>query len=244
MKRVLLLALATFPLIACGGAVDESEEVSSSAADLSLSATDWLIDFDQVLPVPGWPGFGSATAIPANSIIDNSYAGYGVTFSCVQCTSGHVYARPSSAGSNGASLIDPNASVFGFFDARFGAVRAEFTTPRSWVSIEARPILPAEFVGTPINMPWIEAYDANGTFLSKTLYPIAYGQPGWGTAQTLTINVGSAVIKAVRFSSRAIVGTPPVYGEFDNLRFNGDPIVLTPVEKPPIVRPIKLTPAP
>jgi hypothetical protein len=242
MKRLLLLALAALPLVACGGAVDEAEDSASSNAELTLPASDRLIDFDQVLSVPAFPSFGS-TPVVNGSIVDGSYTGgYGVTFSCVSCTSGHAFARVISSGNNGVTLIDPASSFLPFFDARNGALKAEFSTPRSWVSIEARPVLAPEFAGTPVGMPWLEAYDSNGTFLSKTLYPITFGQAGWGSVQTLTVSSTTAAIKFVRFSSRAVAGTPPVYGEFDNLRFNGDPLVLVPVEKPPIRRLIPLTP--
>lgn len=242
MKRLLLLAFTALPLIACGGSIDEAEESASTSAELTLPATDRLVDFDQVLTSPAFPSFGS-TPVAAGSIVDTRYtAGYGVTFSCVSCTSGHAFARPISSGSNGVSLIDPASSFLPFFDARNGAVKAEFATPRSWVSIDARPVLAPEFAGTPVGMPWLEAYDSNGNFLSKMLYPITFGQTGWGSVQTLTVSSTTAAIKFVRFSSRAVAGTPPVYGEFDNLRFNGDLLVLVPVEKPPILRPITLTP--
>ena len=239
MNRVLLLAICALPLVACGAAVDGADEAASTSSELILPAVDGLVDFDQVLAAPAFPSFG-ATPVAANSIVDTSYTGYGVTFSCVSCATGHAYARPISSGSNGVSLIDPSSSILPFFDARSGALKAEFSTARSWVSIDARPVLPPEYVGTPVGMPWLEAYDANGTLLAKTLYPFSYGQAGWGSMQTLVVSASSAAIKYVRFSSRAVAGTPPVYGEFDNLRYNGDPLVLVPIEKPPIRRLVAL----
>ncbi len=91
-------------------------------------------------------------------------------------------------------------------------------------------MLPPEYAGTPTNLPWLEAYDANGNKLGETLYPIAYGQSGYGNAQTLTFTASSAVIKTVRFSSQHSSG-PAVYGTFDNLRANG--VILIPRQVPP-----------
>jgi hypothetical protein len=189
---------------------------------MRLPSTDVLIDFDQV----------NGAAVAADSIVDTTYAGSGVTFSCVACASGHAFARWPGTGTQGISLIAPSSSVLPFFDSRDGAVTATFNSPRSWVSIDAAPVLPPEYLGTPVGMPWIEAYDANGNLLQKTLYPIAYGQPSYGSAQTLTVNTGAANIKLVRFSSRWVSGTPSVYGTFDNLRFNGDPIIFKPIPLP------------
>lgn len=235
MMRALLLAFTALPLVACSAAVDDSEETAAAMTEQELRIVDGWVDFDQVFAAPAFPTFGS-TPVPAGAIVDTSYAGYGVTFSCVVCSSGHAYARPISSGSNGVTLVDPATSVLPFFDARNGAVKAEFATARSWVSIDARPVLPPEFVGVPVGMPWLEAYDASGNLLMKTLYPFTFGQAGWGSAQTLVVSAPSASIKYVRFSSRYVANTPPVYGEFDNLRFNGDPLVRVPIEKPPIFR--------
>jgi hypothetical protein len=232
MRTLLLIACAALPLVACGGAADDTEGAASSSDALTWPARDQWVDFDQVLASPIFPTLGS-TPVANGSVVDTAYTGYGVTLSCVVCTSGHAFARALSNANNGVSLVDPQTSVLPYFDARNGAVIATFNTGRSWVSIDAAPVLPPEFKGTPVSMPWIEAYDANGNFLAKTLYPIAYGQPGYGDAHTLTVSSGSASIKSVRFSSRYVSGTPPVYGTFDNLRFNGDPIVLTPIAREP-----------
>ena len=183
--------------------------------------TTVTLDFDQV----------GGTAVPNNSIVDTTYNGNGVTFSCIVCASGHAFARALGTGTQGVSLIDPAASILPFFDARDGAVTATFANPRSWVSIDAAPVLPPEYVGTPTNLPWIEAYDANGNKLGETLYPINFGQTGYGSMQTLTVTASTSVIKTVRFSSQHSSG-PAVYGEFDNLRFGID-IIFVPRQVPP-----------
>jgi len=239
MRNLLLIACAALPLVACGAAVEPSEDTASSSDAL---VQDQWVDFDQVWKAPMFPSLGS-TPVANGSVVDTAYTGYGVTFSCVACTSGHAYARLLNNGTNGVSLIDPQSSFLPYFDSRFGAVTATFNTGRSWVSIDAAPVLPPEYVGTPVGMPWLEAYDANGNFITKTLYSIAYGQPGYGNAQTLTVSSASASIKTVRFSSRFVNGTPPVYGTFDNLRFNGDPLVRVPIQRDPIY-PIRLVPVP
>jgi hypothetical protein len=217
MRNILLVACAALPLMACSGQVDDSETTAEQGEEMVLPRTTVSIDFDQV----------GGVAVADNSVVDTTYNGYGVTFGCVVCASGHAYARTIGNGTHGVSLVDPQASVLPFFDARDGAVTATFVTPRTWVSIDAAPVLPAEYLGTPTNMPWIEAFDANGNYLSETLYSIAYGQPGYGNPQTLSVSAGSALIKSVRFSSRHASG-PAVYGTFDNLRYNSDPIIKLP----------------
>lgn len=215
MRNLLLVAGAVLPLMACAGSVDDSETTAVQGEELTLPRLTTVVDFDQV----------GGAAIANGSVVDTTYAAYNVTFGCAVCSSGHAYARAIGNGTQGVSLIDPQASILPFFDARDGAVTATFNTPRTWVSIDAAPVLPPEFAGTPTNMPWIEAFDANGNYLSETLYSTAYGQPGYGDAQTLTVSASSAVIKSVRFSSRHSSG-PAVYGTFDNLRFNGDLILI------------------
>jgi hypothetical protein len=209
--------------MACAGAVDESETTAEQGEAMLLPRATVSVDFDEV----------GGTAIAADSVVDTTYGAYGVTFGCVVCASGHAYARALGTGTQGVSLVARQASVLPFFDARDGAVTATFNSPRSWVSIDAAPVLPPEYLGTPTNMPWIEAFDANGNYLSETLYSIAYGQPGYGNPQTLTVSASSAVIKSVRFSSRHSSG-PAVYGTFDNLRFNSDLIIKLPPPRIPL----------
>jgi hypothetical protein len=226
MKNLALIACAALPLFACAGAVDEGGNAAQQSDAVNLAGLQLLVDFDQV----------NGTAVPNNSVVDTTYSGSGVTFSCIVCASGHAYARALGTGTQGVSLIDPQASILPFFDARDGAVTATFNDAKNWASIDAAPVLPPEFSGTPTNLPWLEAYDANGNKLGEALYPIAYGQTGYGTPQTLTVNVGSATIKTVRFSSQHSSG-PAVYGTFDNLRANGISVIFVP-RPVPTVRPI------
>lgn len=229
MRNLLLIACVALPLVACAGAVDQTDNGSTAEQkdDLSYVLPDGLADFDQV----------NGTPIANNSIVDTTYTGIHVTLSCIVCASGHAYARTITTGSQGVSLINPQTSSLPFFDARDGAVTATFNTPRTWVSIDAAPVLPPEWVTPPTNLPWLEAYDVNGNKLGEALYPINYGQPNYGTMQTLKIATAPfAQIKTVRFSSQHNSGTS-VYGEFDNLRFNGD-LVYVPPPPPPRLQPI------
>jgi hypothetical protein len=125
-------------------------------------------------------------------------------------------------------------------------VRADFSTPRSSVSIDALAVLPPEYFGTPGSRPWLEAYNSSNQMIGSTVYYPAYGSTGWGQWQTLRIDDPTASIKYVRFSSQHLSSSPAVYGMFDNLSFNTDPYwvdvtpVKRPIEKPPVFRPILL----
>jgi hypothetical protein len=161
-----------------------------------------------------------AGAVGDGSVVDATYAGTGVTLSCVVCASTHAYAILSGiSGNNAVSLWTPPSVPE--FDARAGAVKAAFNTPRSSVSIDATAVLPAEFMGTPVARPFLEAFDAAGHLVGSVVYyPFSFGTAGFGTTQTLTVTSSTANIAYVLFSSQAPGGTPPVYGLFDNLRYN------------------------
>lgn len=243
MKKVLLIALTALPLVACVGPVDEASNGDGGAdvasTEEALLGADRHVDFDQVFAAPEFPVFGS-TPVADGTVVDNSYAGYGVTFSCSgnACASASVFARQSSSGSNVVSVF-PSGGGLPMFDVRWGVVRAEFATPRNWVSIDAKPVLPPEYWGKPVAKPYLQAYDENQNPIGAAVqYPWSHGHASWGRAETLTVVATSVKIKSVRFSSENIAGTPAVYGEFDNLRFNGDP----PVVYEPRPRPIRLVP--
>ncbi len=226
MRNLLLIACIALPLSACAGAVDENESGNGTTAeqkdDLTIILPDGLLDFDEV----------NGTPIPNNSIVDTTYsASNHVTFAV---PNGHAYARLISSGNQGVSPI-----TVAFFDERDGTVTATFDTPRTWVSIDAAAVLPFEYKPPVTNRPWLRAYDANGNLVGEKFYPIAYGQPGYGTMQTLTVTTAPwAQIASVRFSSEHISGAP-VYGEFDNLRYDGGFIYIPP--PPPPIPPLHPT---
>jgi len=229
---LLLTMLASLPLGACAMAPAEGDadgQVSSSSDELLWYVSNpppVLIDFDSD---------PQSARIADGTIVDTTYTSWGVTFSCMVCSSGHAFSRKPGRTGNGVSLVA--SPVNPDYDARSGAVRADFPTPRSWVSVEVTSVTAAEFKGTPTARPWLQAFDASDNLVGSAYYP-AYGTLGWGQWQTLRIDDPKASIKSVRFSSQ--VGSPQVHGIFDNFSFNVDPywVEATPVQRPPIVRPI------
>src|SRR5581483_5203064 len=157
--------------------------------------------------------------VPDGTIINTHYPG--VQFTAVGTGgSANVYARKSvSAASapNVVSLFAPPSLPF--FDRRYGGIQATFETPQAEVSLDAQPVLPPEYLGTPRALPFLQAFDANWHFLGVVYYPIPYGAAGYGSWQTLRIKLPTASIKYVQFASQYIYGTPPVYGQFDNLTY-------------------------
>lgn len=255
MQKVLLIALSALPLVACVGSADDveggddfegTEEVGT--VEQELRTPDYFVDFDQVLTRPYFFSTGS-TPVASGSVVDTAYSSYGVTFSCVtqstayistSCTAGHVYARLSGT----SNVVSPHPQLQSF-DTRFGVLQATFANPKDWVMIDATPVKHPEHIGNTLAAPWIAAYDASDQWIATAQYPVLYPNTGWDQTRTLTINAGSARIKYVRFSSSYYSNTANVGGKFDNLQFNGDelkPIAI--LERPPILRPVQLVPAP
>jgi PEP-CTERM motif-containing protein len=169
------------------------------------------------------------------TVVNTFYtASNGVTFSCVACSTTEqsgpdIYARnvgtQAASGTNVVSLMAPfgqgnGGSSVPAFDARFGGVEATFTTLQQSVSIDAAAVLLPEFAGTPVNDPFLEAFDSSGNLLAKVLYPVAYGSSTYGSYQTLSYTSTSANIAYVILSSQHDSG-PTVLGQFDNLTFGG-----------------------
>jgi len=232
MKTLLHVALAALPVIGCAGAIDgegSQPEGTSASSESELSYTvNYLVDFDHD---------PSGNPIPDGTIVDNVYAAWGVTFSGILCTpgagctSGHAYARADFGGNNIVTPVPPGLTTGHYeaqFDAGIGVVRADFTTPKPWASVDVAPIVPGEPVVSPSDAqkPWFEAYDASNVFIPPTIYyPFTFSGsagPGFGSQQTLKVNTAAANIKWVRFSVVPRVGIAwPVWGIFDNLRFYG-----------------------
>jgi hypothetical protein len=228
MKRSMVAVAAvslSLTAAACDGMPEDAPDPTTTESG-ALSSPVTNPGFKQPLPTSVTIDFDNSPggAVAAGSMIDSTYASLGVTFSCVSCVngmSGHAYALPAAVGNNAVSLFAPPSVPA--FDARYGAVRATFATPRRWVSIAATAVLPPEWLTTPTKKPWLEAFDANNNLIgSVQYYPFNYGDVGWGTAQTLTVTSTAANIAYVQFSSQAPGSGTPVYGQFDNLRFNSD----------------------
>jgi hypothetical protein len=233
MKTTLLVALAALSVAGCATAVDgEGSQadgtLSASESDVALGVpTAFLVDFDHD---------PSGNPIADGTIVDSVYSAWGVTFSGIlcmpACTTGHAYARTDTTGNNVVTMIPPGLTPPAHYEIEFnalnGGVRADFTNPRIWASIDAVPIVPGEPVVSPSDTqrPWFEAYDATNHFLPPTIYyPFTFSGstgPGWGSPQALKVNAGTSNIKWVRFSVVPQSGMAwPVWGMFDNLRFNG-----------------------
>jgi hypothetical protein len=167
----------------------------------------------------------NGAAIADGTVIDNAYASQGVTFSSIYCgntatcSPASAYARAGGntgtgsldSANNGVSLWNTGWPVF---DARYGAVEATFASPAKTVSIDAWAIEFYEaLTSMPTGSPFLEAYDAAGTFLGRVNAPIVMQ-----TWQTITFSSATANIKRVRFSSP---GHPSnndhIYATFDNL---------------------------
>ena len=231
MKNVLFLALAALPLVACGGAVEDErspdENVGTSENELA-NPSSYIVNFD----------FDpSGNALADGAVIDTVYASaLGVTFSGIKCApgqgcvNGHAFARASVGAESAPNVVTQDASTLPFFNARYGAVRADFASARTWVSIDVMPVLTAaDWIVPPTSQPWFEAYDANNNLVGQVYYPIAYGAANWGSYQTLRIDAGSARIKWVRFSAQPPgSNTAEVFGEFDNMRFNSNFVRICP----------------
>jgi hypothetical protein len=157
--------------------------------------------------------------VPDGTIINTRY--HGVQFTAVGTGgSADVYARKDVGAASAPNVVSLVASPAPpCFDRRFGGIQATFQTPQAEVSLDARPVLPPEYLGTPSARPFLQAFDANGNFLGVVYYPIPYGAAGYGSWQTLRIKLPTASIKYVQFSSQYISGKTPVYGLFDNLAY-------------------------
>jgi len=172
---------------------------------------------------------GSATAAVTinfdtaadGAVIDTFYQlSNGVTFA--NPLGGNIFAR------SGVAISPPNlVNLLGTgvpgFDAKTGAVDATFSTTVASVSIDTYPFVAIEAFDPAVRRPFLEAYDAAGTLLSKTLYTGPLPNPSGlvsGPTETLTVTSTTNNIKRARFSSQFnqfdVVRT---YAAFDNLTF-------------------------
>ncbi len=171
-----------------------------------------------------WINFDDAAD---GTVVNTRYAG--VTFT--NALGGNIYARASMFAPSPGNAVSVFATGLPEFDARFGAVEVHFQTPMKWVSIDARPEAPLEFLTPLTKRPFIQAFDAGGVYLGATYYAgeLPDGVGEIGPAETLTYTSASANIVYVRFSSQNPAGGTPTYGLFDNLRFDvgTKPYILT-----------------
>jgi hypothetical protein len=192
MKRALMISAITLSLI--GVSTHNSQAVT--------------INFDDV---------------DSGTNINNQYGGLGVTFGCFngtgsfnQCTS-NAFAVASGSAESSPNVISLTSTGAGaFVDERFGFFRATFSTFQTSVSIDAKAVLPPEYVGASLSAPFLQAFDSSNNFLGQAVYAGNVYAEGW---ETLTFTSGSANIAYVAFSSFNNPNTHAVYGMFDNLVF-------------------------
>ncbi len=158
--------------------------------------------------------------VASGTNINTQYTGVGVTLGCFNGTvtnlcTGNAYAVTSVLANSAPNVIGLGATGGTLVDERFGYFKASFAAPVASVSIDAKAVLPPEYVGGTTNKPFLQAFNASGTFLGEADYTASvYGE----TWETLIFNRPTADIKFVAFSSFSSSGHP-VYGMFDNLNY-------------------------
>ncbi len=148
MKRLIFVAtIVCFILIAQG-----------------QNATATLINFDV--------GPDGSTPVANLTNINTLYSSLGVTFGCFNgtdlslnictgaSTGGNAYALASIAANSAPNVIGFSTGTLTgvFFDERFGYLKASFSSPVSSVSIDAKAVLPPEYLGTTTNNPFKQAF--------------------------------------------------------------------------------------
>ncbi len=176
------------------------------------------------------PQLGGAAVINFDDVgegtaINTHYPG--VTFSNPLNAASNIFARSSAS----FAPSSPNVvSVFGppalpTYDARNGAVDATLATPVGFVSIDARPVAPFEFLTPLTRRPYLEAYTSSGALIGQVYYQGALPNTvaGVGPTETLSFTSTANNIARVRFSVQnpgSPPTVPPTYGLFDNLNFS------------------------
>ena len=174
------------------------------ASTLGFSVNATMINFDDV---------------SSGTVVNNQYAGSGVTFSTALPTGGSVIATTPS-GAVFTALSSPNIvsiGTDGFNQVDDGVIRADFTTAQTSVSISANVISVGEQIGNePRGTAYLSAYDSLNNLLDTDTLAGVFGQTGYST-----LTVSSANIAKVYFSVDYGGATSFVtsYGFFDNFQF-------------------------
>jgi hypothetical protein len=154
--------------------------------------------------------------------VDQPYSlGYGAQFTSLPAGN-PVYAVSAAYFSNQAGKVvslnnypqSGTKTTYSTFTESDGMIVATFAAPVNWVTIDAWAYNTAVGYSGPMNIPWLQALDANMSPLATT-----WITPTSGTWQTLPpITRQQADISAVAFT---ILGTAPepVGVVFDNLHF-------------------------
>jgi hypothetical protein len=205
----------------------------------TLSEKMYQIIKDLRNPIYKYPGI-TFDDIPDGTQLDTYFA---TPMFSVAGATGNVYARqdPSAKTPKNIVTLMPPSIWMTAFDRRSGGIQVNFYTPVSKVSIDAKAVPAPEGVGGSTDVPFIQAYDAGGNYLGKTLSPIKFGQPDWGDWKTLLYTSTSRNIAYVQFSCQHTPGGIGIYGLFDNLAYGNDPVI-APVPFQPIPERFEATP--
>ena len=139
----------------------------------------------------------------------------------VGCSSTSLLAPACPATGNDVTWLYTTPRFNGFQ----AGVRATFSSPKTWVSITARPsVTPGTLPdGGPLpvtNKPYIEAFDPAGNYLGETTYLPNFGDANWGNWQIVGVHAPAGkLIGSVVFSTQANPASALVAGEFDNLAY-------------------------
>jgi len=176
---------------------------------IGVQANATLINFDDVSD---------------GTLINTQYSSLGVTFGCFDGTTsnmctGNAYAVATSLANSAPNVISLTNSISGVFtDERFGYFKASFTSPVGSVSIDAKAILPPEYLGETTSHPFLDAYNSSNQWIGRAEYT-PHSDVYSELWKTLTVTRSADDVAYVVFSSFSSSGHP-VYGMFDNLNFS------------------------
>lgn len=175
--------------------------------------------------------------VASGTLINAQYSG--VTFGCFNGTgvsnlcsgnptnvsgAGNAYAVSSPTAASPSNVISFTSGIpLGVFAVEnLGFFSATFSSPVSSVSIDALPVLAAEGVGAARDVPFIQAFNSAGQFLTSASYVYGACNPLTTACPYQTLTVSNPNIAFVAFSSTTGAGSFPVFGMFDNLTFTGN----------------------
>lgn len=170
--------------------------------------------------------------VPSGTNINNYYSDKGVVFGTHvgkdpqrNMATGNVYAvtEYDKKTNNILSLTPTTGTYSGGFtiNERTGYIKIYFPKPVRKVSIQARPILMAEYSGIPTDRPFLQAFNSDSgvqKLLGQAWYPGGTNNITSSRWETLSIERPTADISYIYFSS-STGGQVSVYGEFDTLQF-------------------------
>ena len=179
----------------------------------------------------------SFDGVPDGTDISRHYAHLGVTLASITTAppkTWDAYARQFVIVETPQYLVSIHKSGDVGFDALMGGIEVRFAHPQRYVSIDVFPFVITEMPVPPANRPFLQAFRLkDGKVVDTKFLPVAFGDANYFDWHTLAIEAPTAEIERVVFSS-VYVGTPHVFGLFDQLAFS---------EEHPSFPPIQLGPA-